>query len=584
MISTEEATKAYSLLFQLPRTRYLILLAIIIVLLPVMISAKPLYTFIAWVCPPLLVTILTYYLNRSNALTWKRCFAVSTAGLLAQVLTYLVLTPLIICLAPNNLTKVLPLASSAMFTLIHLIATQPLTGHRARAPFPALLSFIISSMLYASAYDVDPFTTVAIILISQVTGVSLAYMTLKIIDITASDHEMGGLTLFRAFSDVWLLNDPSSLEAILKRKGEVTRVQVTSLVFRSRRGVEGCFITFDAHPGPFRNVGGSSLPADISKAVELALGGVCLAFHSTATHERDPVSREEASKIIRAAVQASARTSRLAKPLYTQFACSSEIEPHIYCQVLGIPIISIVWRKKRAEDLPHALGVELKNEVKKRGFVDALVIDAHNCHLPTEPLPKLNLNDLRLRAVKVIDEAVKRAVTEGIKAAFGRVSLSCEVEEVGAAGIKLALISVGGSDSVYVLIDANNLDPELHRAFLDKLSGQGLDFAEMYTTDTHSVVGLKAVERGYRAFGEGRKSEDVVSLIYDAVNSLRRQLVEVEVEVGTEEVEVEVIGEQGLISLLKQLRRGLRVVKWALPVACLLGTVLPLLFTVWLLY
>lgn len=518
-------------------------------------------------------------------MTWRRCIGASAAGLSAQVITYLALTLLFTFLTLNDLAGVLPITSSTTFTLTHLIAIQPLIERKIRACFSAPSSFILFSALYASAYEVGFLTAVTSALISQVTGLGLACLTLQIIDVTTSNRDVRGLRLFKAFSDAWLLNDPSSLEAIFKQKGEVTRVQVTSLVFRSQRGVEGCFITFDAHPGPFKNVGGSNLPADISRAVELKLGGVCLAFHSTATHERDPVSREEAAKIVEAAVRASLKARLLTEPLCTQFARSTEAEPHIYCQVLGIPIISMTWRRQRAEDLPYILGIELKSELKKMGFTDALIIDAHNCHLPTEPPPKLNLNEVKLRVIRTVDNAVMRVMRGRIKAAFGSLPPPYEFEEVGAAGIKLALISIGGLDSIYILIDANNLDPATHQAFLNKLLNRerrGFDFAEVYTTDTHSVVGLKATKGGYRAFGEGRKSEDIVSLICKKVDSLRRQLVEVEVEVGTEEVEVEVIGEHGLTSFLRQLRRGVSIVRGVLPLIYIFGITLPPLLMLWL--
>ncbi|MCX8204251.1 MAG: DUF2070 family protein [Candidatus Nezhaarchaeota archaeon] len=587
MSSAEEAIKAYDMLFRLPRTLYLASSIVVMSLLPVTISHRPLHTFIAWMSPPLLVAALTYVLRSSKLLTWRRCLGTVAAGLSAQVVTYLILALLTTALALNNLTKMLSLTSSAVFTVTHVVSTQPLTERKACALLPAPLSFILLSTVHALAYGLELSTAAVSASISQTIGLSLAYLCLKLIDVTASDHQIGGLKLFRAFASSWLLNDPSLLEAAFRQRGETVRIQVTSLIFKSQRRIEGCFITFDAHPGPFRNVAGSNLPADISKVIEQELGGVCFVFHSTASHDRDPVDKEEAAKIVKAALQASVKASKLTKPLYTGPTCSKEVEPHVCCQILGIPIISVTWRSQRAEDLPHTLGAELKAEAMKLGFVNALVIDAHNYHLPNESPPKLNLNEVKARVVKTINETIRGKTAERVEAAFKTIDLPRslgKVDEVGEAGIKLALINVGSSSSAYVLVDANNVSPSFHRAFLSRLSNQGLDFVEIYTTDTHSVVGLKLIRGGYRALGEGPGSNEVISLIRESINSLREQLVEVEVGVGTEEVEVSVIGERGLASFLRQLKRGLWALKITLPTTYLLSIILPLLITIQLYY
>lgn len=583
MSSTEEALKAYNLLFNLPRTHYLALSAITLSLLPAAVSTKPFHAAVAWMSPPFLITVLTYVLSRSKILTLRRCFGASVASLLAQVVAYLVLISLVIGLSLKNLASVLPFTSSAAFTSVHLIATKPLAERGRCTLLPAPLSFTLLSTLHAIAYNVELSVAVVYVIISQVTGLVLAHLFLQTIDVMVSDGHREGLKLFKAFANAWLLNDPSQLEVILKQKGEVTHVQVTSLVFRSQRGVEGCFITFDAHPGPFRNVAGSNLPADVVRTIETTLGGVCFVFHSTAMHDRDPASREDAARIVEAALRASVKASKLGESLYTHPVCSREVEPHICCQVIGIPIISMTWREQMAEDLPYALGIELKKLAKNMGFVDALIIDAHNCYLPTKTPSKLSFDEVKLRVARILNEAIKGVVKE-VKAAFKTINLPRDLirsEEIGDAGIKLAFINVGDTSCIYVLVDANNMDPNFHRILLNALLNQRDQrpgFVEVYTTDTHSVVGLRAIKGGYRAFGTECKSESIISLIHEEVRLLRERLTKVDVSVGKEVVEVNVIGNQGLASLLKQLKRGLQIVKWILPMTYLLSAFLPPLF------
>lgn len=559
-VSVEEATKAYGLLFSLPRAQILISLLFIVCLLMGALSPHLLQGFVAWGLPALLTTILANYLLRSKLLTMKRCIGASTAALLLQALAYFLLT-----FACKPLSTYAALVSTSVFTTLHVIVLQSLAERKLLPLILAPASFLIASPAYAAAYETPHPLAFEVIVLSQAVGVATAYLAIQAIDKLTSIKRAGGLKLFKAFAYAWLADDPSLLEGEVSKRSERVEVEVTSLVFRSREGVKGCFIAFNAHPGPFRNVGGSDLPAMIAEELEERLGGVCMVFHSTATHELDPASRREAEKIKKAALYASITASKLTAPIYTSAACSRDGDPHVFCQILGVPLIVVTWRSQGAEDLPSTLGKRLKRVAELRGLSPALIIEAHNNFLPVgseAPDPR----EFEARAAEALEKALSLKA-QGLKAAFKKVSLPWRVNELGRAGVKLALIEVDGKRSVYLLIDANNLSPTLHDVLLREFSSLGLDFYEAYTTDTHSVVGMRRVRGGYRAFGEGLDPSQFSSLICEEVKSLSGCLEEVEVEVGLDKVEVEVIGERGLASLITILKRGLILVKVALPLA-----------------
>jgi putative membrane protein len=559
-VSVEEAAKAYNLLFSLPKAQALTSLLLVVCLFMGALSPRLLQGFVAWSLPALLTVILANYLLRSKLFTMKRCIGASTAALLLQALAYLFLT-----LTCKPLSIYAALVSTSVFTTLHVTVLKALAEQKLLPLTLAPVSFLIASPAYAAAYEVPYLLAVEVMVVSQAIGVTAAYLAIQAIDRLTSIERTGGLKLFKAFAHAWLVDDPSLLEEVASKKSEKVEVEVTSLIFRSREGVRGCFIAFNAHPGPFKNVGGSDLPAMIAERVEERIGGVCMVFHSTATHERDPASRREAEKIVKAALHASITASKLTAPIYTSAACSRSGDPYVICQILGIPLIVMTWRSQRAEDLPSTLGERLKRVAELKGLTPALIIEAHNNFLPVEPRAP-NLEEVEARATEALEKALSLKAPR-LKAAFMKVSLPWRVDELGRAGVKLALIEVDGKRSAHLLIDANNLSPALHDILLRELSSLGLDFYEVYTTDTHSVVGTRRARGGYRAFGESLDPSQFSSLIRDEVKSLSNCLEEVEVEVGSEKVEVEVLGEQGLASLITTLKRGLILTKVALPLA-----------------
>ena len=554
--SVDEAVRTYNLLFSLPKLRTVAATLAAACLIASAFTPRFIEGLLAWSLPPVLAALMAYA-PRPRLLTAKRCLGTSTAALLLQASAYLALR-----LIPQG--PPLPpaaIASTALFTALQATVLAALTGTWT-SYLVAPTSFLAASPAYAIAFNIPLPLTVKALLAAQAVGAASAYLVLRCIDWATAGR---GLKLFRAFAHAWLADDPSMLEAEALKDSEEGQVEVTSLVFKSHRGVEGCFLTFNAHPGPFRNVGGSDLPATIADAVERAIGGVCMPFHSTATHERDPASRTEAWKIVEAALQASVKASRPANPPYTLPASSSTGDPYVHCQVLGVPIITVTWRSQRAEDLPSSLGEELKELSKGLGLGPAIIIEAHNHHLPggaqTPPL-----SEIKARAKEALEEALKHRASR-LKAAFKKLELPWRLEELGRGGVRLALIEVDDTLCAYLLADANNLAPTLHHALLEELSKHGLGFVEAYTTDTHSVVGLRPIKGGYKALGEGLDVQGFTSLVRDAIKSLRNRLLDVEVQVNVAEARVRVLGARGLETLVRLLRKGLEATKVSLPLA-----------------
>ena len=72
---------------------------------------------------------------------------------------------------------------------------------------------------------------------------------------------------------------------------------------------------------------------------------------------------------------------------------------------------------------------------------------------------------------------------------------------------------VAEQQSVYVVIDGNNMISGLREKILSALSSKGFDDSEVFTTDTHAVSAVVVGRRGYHPVGEIMDHELLIGYI-----------------------------------------------------------------------
>ncbi len=84
---------------------------------------------------------------------------------------------------------------------------------------------------------------------------------------------------------------------------------------------------------------------------------------------------------------------------------------------------------------------------------------------------------------------------------------------MGTGGITAIVVEVEKQKTAYVIIDGNNMIPDLRERILTSLSIDGFDESEVFTTDTHAVSALVTGSRGYHPVGEAMDHDQLISYI-----------------------------------------------------------------------
>ncbi len=585
MIDSRKAVKKYDLLFHLPRPSLLALAILMIGALPGFVDGYLLRSLMIFVVPSYAYSLLLLGMIKDKGLlNIRRALGISLAALCFQVLSYgLARAALLFNVLSNvNLSSVF-LASCAVFTATSYTVVSGIFDQKTTTAAPSLISQGLGLTMYSAFGKLD-YSLLGMFLLTQALSICVSLIALIVIDLEGVRIlGLRTLRLFNAFTRTWLADNPSPLEAILSKLGVQSTIKVTTLVFESQRGIEGVFVTTTAHPGPFRNVGGSKLPAILAKRIEEEHRGcVALPFHYTTTHDYDLATREDLLKVINL-VSKSISTARLIETQASPFICGDGEKARVCCQVLGVPVFTITWAARGAEDLPSYLGERFEDLAREYGFPTALVIEAHNHYRPEEAEMEYRMMEgLIEEGRKVLKETMRRVI-EGVevKAAFSIVQLPKEIklDEIGEAEVRLAIVEVKGSKQIYVLIDGNNLLATLRRRIVNSLIEEGFDSCEVYTTDTHSTVATKAIKGGYHPVGRNIDHKKMVELIIQRARELKERMVSVSFRLGYAEDKVTVLGDKGLALLFKAVNRCTLLAGLILPIAYLTSFTLSLILT-----
>ena len=141
------------------------------------------------------------------------------------------------------------------------------------------------------------------------------------------------------------------------------------------------------------------------------------------------------------------------------------------------------------------------------------------------------------------------------------------------------LLQVENQKTAYIVIDGNNMIPNLREKILSALAAVGFDESEVFTTDTHAVSALVTGRRGYHPVGEVMEHELLIRYICEVAKKAESNL-----EASTAGYlrfvvpQVRVIGEERLKSITTLVDKGIqRAKQLVVPVFGLEGLILLLL-------
>ena len=335
-------------------------------------------------------------------------------------------------------------------------------------------------------------------------------------------YSLPALPLFRAFILNWVDNQNAPLEKYLEEMGEDADIAVTLLKFDASKP-KAVIIVPQVHPGPFKNIGSSLLPSLLKLEVEKESGAnVCVPL-GLLGHELDLASQTQNHKII-------AQTIASAKfEPQTAFASSlvrvKEGDATVSCQIFGdAAFLSFTLAPKTTEDLPQELGRIVAEEAKKLGLQNAVVVNCHNCLTSIVDTDE-HLDELQRVASRCLQDAVALPAKQFSVGSYTVFPTEFSLKAgMGAGGITAIVVQVEKQKTAYVVIDGNNMAPDLREKILDNLRGLGFDICEVYTTDTHAVTASVTGRQGYHPVGEVMDNTLLIQYIVEAAKKAEANL------------------------------------------------------------
>ncbi len=275
------------------------------------------------------------------------------------------------------------------------------------------------------------------------------------------------------------------MEEFFKKIGESVEIPVTTLSFKNEDTVKATFVIPAVHPGPMGEVGGGNLPIRIVNNLD---GGQVFVPHGTATHDFNLVSATESLKIVQAAARSLEQTryfSKASKAIRVQKGAVKLLAQRFGDSILFVSTLS----PESTEDIEYGLGLVASAEAKTYGVEFAALIDAHNCTAPFASSMWAGTKH-SFDLIAAIRKASLRLMEQEPLASSIRVGISKAPpilrrdEGMGDLGIQVAVVEVDEQQTAYVLIDANNMVPNLRDVIVNALK---VDEVEVMTTDNHVV-------------------------------------------------------------------------------------------------
>lgn len=379
-------------------------------------------------------------------------------------------------------------------------------------------------------------------------------------------YDIPAISFFKAFLLNWVTNDNAPLEKHLEETGQDADISVSLIKFDTQK-TKAAIIVPIVHPGPFKNIGSSLLPSMLKHDFEAEYNCDACTPLGLLGHELDLASQAQNKKIV-AEVLKEAKfqaTSPKASPFVrTTFGCALASS-----QIFGDTVlISFSLAPNTTEDLPQELGRIVTEEAKRIGLKHTILINSHNALDNESADMNEHIDELKQAAFEALKKA-STLPTKPFKIGSATVNPAGFTEKMGmgTGGITAITVEVDNQKVVYIIIDGNNMVPNLREKILIALKADGFDECEIFTTDTHAVSALTTGHRGYHPIGEVINHETLIKYILDTA---KRATSNIEVAksgyVDFVVPNVRVIGEERINSISQLVDKAINQAKKTAPV------------------
>ncbi|MBS7287654.1 MAG: DUF2070 family protein [Candidatus Freyarchaeota archaeon] len=443
---------------------------------------------------------------------------------------------------------------------------------------------MVAALILSNFIHLSP-TLLVVFVAAWVLLAAVGYLYLHIIDKTVErELGVGGLRLLYGFMAEWLSEESQPLEEVLAELGSVEEHKVLVLSFVGQGKPAASIIVPMVHPGPFRKVGGATLPHIVASIFEDQVGGLVGVAHGASTHAQNPVSRSESVRLANEVVEA-VRSSSLkpGRPVSTLIHVERR-SVRVGCQLFGdLALFTLSLTPCGYDDVHPSVLTKLSKSLEDEWGGKVFLIDAHSASeggLELDPLtPDAELvEELIAAASEALKKAKTLAVSRSVKAGGGRASVKGAglKEGIGSGGVFSLLVEVEGHVACYIIVDGNNMVPGLREAIKRKVEELGVQAVEVLTSDSHETNAISLGERGSNPVGLSIDWDAVIEAVLESVADAKENLTETEPMYSIREVRLKVIGESSMAKLSSSMHRAVSLAKKAaiIPLLSLLALTL----------
>ncbi|MHA1626493.1 MAG: DUF2070 family protein [Candidatus Asgardarchaeia archaeon] len=579
MSENRKALKLYKKLFSLPTMKGMLTLSFSIVLMFSLLTQIPfykgidsfVYVFMVYFTSAFLSTIATRALTlKDRNLTLRRLFFLNDLTSIPLfifwvsskvILRNLSMELLLIALGIQAALRFLVIYSISSYSLISSLLLSLVQPLMTAMPILHYIPYIDGIPVQKNLFFVELGITLSIWLLGMFAF--LHEVTIPFLEV----FERSGFEFLKAFSTFWLSKESQAFEGIMSRDSERKRTWVDLIKFRSKNSgsVKGILIIPWIHPGPFSMIGSSEMPKYLIKELEPKWGKVVV-LHGPSTHRMNLSSRKEVERLTRIIDEEISKMDRTFDKISPFLRMRGKTFKTFSQKVGDNSLIIATASPKEVDDISYEVGLVCDFMSKMSGFEHGMIVDAHNCISSLGDSLYLG-DELSEELIEVsgrVSEELKNVEEHPFKIGFSRRELKYSIEDgYGSGGLSVAVFEIDDKDYALIVFDGNNMIPGLRERIIASVKEFGIEDAEVLTTDTHEVNGIKVEGFGYHPLGEKGDWEYLINEVNSAVKEAMDDLEDGEFDVRRVEVYVDCMGGRNTSLLPMMASVSMKVAKHA---------------------
>lgn len=414
--------------------------------------------------------------------------------------------------------------------------------------------------------DLGEYWYITAILITVLPSLVVRYIYRAVSVPFERDLGINGPQLLRAFGHDYLADNSEPLETILTKISTTQSVPMEIIIFKDGDKPVACGIIEYVHPGPFRDIGSSSLPSSIMKHIQNKHRIPSFVLHGSCTHHQNLTTKKDYPKVldeIDKLIEETGTYPTVSGPHWTD---GDKFK--VWTLFVGPDVLTISTSAPDfTDDIALEVGYDTANMIRKQTpeIEGISIVDAHNC-INDDAVSVMRGDPEASEYVGTVSAAVfttlneKRSQLEmGIYTVYPD-NISRK-EGIGPGGVSVVVLRTEEQEMALVSVDGNNVNPGFREEAISLLKNQGFDSAEITTTDTHVVNAISLSSKGYPPVGRN-KPEDTLEYIGIAATKAREIVRPVSVGLGFGKVEnIRTFGEKGFDTLTQDVAEAAGIAK-----------------------